>query len=233
MLKQFLKMLSEQDLLTQALNDTHEMAEISLRLYELTLKLTFEEPDKAVTPEEVEKVRKKDFLLNHFEKSIRKKVFEHIAINDKEEQQLSTAFILTTIVNNIERIGDYSKNISEVAEIKRMLKDKEWNIKLQEYSEKIKQIYKDTLDAFRNGDYDLAKKVIDTHYELKSSINEDLVVIATKEPPLSVNYAAYALFLRYSKRISSHLMNIATSITNPIDKIGYYVGDEGDEIDDE
>ncbi|HXK50654.1 MAG TPA: PhoU domain-containing protein [Clostridiales bacterium] len=233
MLKQFFKMLSNQDLLTQALNDTHEMAEISFRLYELAVRQTFEHPQTALTPEDIEKVRKKDFLLNHFEKSIRKKVFEHIAINDKEEQQLSTAFILTTIVNNFERIGDYSKNISEIAEIKRMLKDEEWNVRLKEYSDKIKEIFQDTLNAFKNADYDLARKVIDVHFEIKSRINEDLVVIATKEPPLTVNYAAYALFLRYSKRISSHLMNIATSITNPIDKIGYYVGDEGDDIDDE
>jgi len=233
MLKQFLKMLSNQDLLTQALNDTHEMAEISLRLYELSVRQTFEQPHTALTPEDIEKVRKKDFLLNHFEKSIRKKVFEHIAINDKEEQQLSTAFILTTIVNNFERIGDYSKNISEIGEIKHMLIDEEWNVKLKEYSEKIKEIFQDTLNAFKNADYDLAKKVIDVHFEIKSRINDDLVVIATKQPPLTVNYAAYALYLRYSKRISSHLMNIATSITNPIDKIGYYVGDEGDDIDDE
>lgn len=233
MLKQFFKMLSKQDLLTQALNDTHEMAEISFRLYELALRQTFEQPETALTTEDIEKVRKKDFLLNHFEKSIRKKVFEHIAINDKEEQQLATAFILTTIVNNIERIGDYSKNISEIAEIKYVLKDADWNVKLKDYSEKIKEIFQDTLNAFKNADYDLARKVIDVHFEIKSRINEDLVVIATKEPPLTVNYAAYALFLRYSKRISSHLMNIASSITNPIDKIGYYVGDEGDDLDDE
>ncbi len=233
MLKQFFKMLSNQDLLTQALNDTHEMAEISLRLYELATDLTFSDLNRKVTAEDIENVRKKDFLLNHFEKSIRKKVFEHIAINDKEEQQLSTAFILTTIVNNFERIGDYSKNISEIAEIKQMLKDEEWNKVLIECSKKIKGVFRDTLSAFKNADYDLARKVIDTHYEIKSRINDDLVVIATKEPPLQVNYAAYALYLRYLKRISSHLMNIATSITNPIDKIGYYVGDEGDEKDDE
>jgi phosphate uptake regulator len=233
MLKQFFKMLATQDLLTQALNDTHEMADIAIRLYNHVLRITFENPQSEVTADEIEQVRKKDFLLNHFERSIRKKVFEHIAINDKEEQQLHTAFILTTIVNNFERIGDYSKNISEIAEIKRMLKDEEWNRVLVSYSAEIRQVFEDTLKSFKNGDYDLAKKVIDAHYKIKSKINEDLIVIATKEPPLSVNYAAYALFLRYLKRISSHLMNIATSITNPIDKIGYYVGDEGDTKDDE
>jgi phosphate uptake regulator len=233
MLKQFFKMLATQDLLTQALNDTHEMAEIAIRLYNHVLRITFENPSVQVTAEEIEQVRKKDFLLNHFERSIRKKVFEHIALNDKEEQQLHTAFILTTIVNNFERIGDYSKNISEIAEIKRMLKDEEWNKIIISYSDEIRKIFENTLKSIKDADYDLAKTVIDDHYKIKSKINEDLIVIATKEPPLSVNYAAYALFLRYLKRISSHLMNIATSVTNPVDKIGYYVGDEEELKDDE
>lgn len=226
MLKQFFKMLSKQDLLTQALNDTYEMAEISLKQYNYVLGLTFDDLKREITAEEIEEVRKLDYLINHFERSIRKKVFEHIAINDKEEQQLYTAFILTTIVNNFERIGDYSKNISEIAEIKRMLKDDEWNRKLKKYSDEIVDIFSNTLKAFRKGDSELARKVVDVHFDLKTSINEDLVTIAVKEPSADVNYVSYGLFLRYSKRISSHLMNIATSITNPIDKIGYYVGDE-------
>jgi phosphate uptake regulator len=232
-LNQFFKMLSKQDLLTQALNDTYDMAEIASKQFNDVIKITFDDLKKVVTADEIEQVRKKDFLLNHYEKSIRKKVFEHLAVNDKEEQQLYTAFILTTIINNFERIGDYTKNICEVAEIKHMLKDEEWNKKLNEYSFNIKNVFQDSLKAFKEGDAELAKKVIDQHYEIKSHINDDIYTVATKEPSPTVNYVAYALFLRYLKRISSHLMNIATSITNPIDKIGYYVGDEGDEKDDE
>ena len=231
-LTQFFKMMSHQDLLTQALNDTHEMAEIAYGQYRSVIKITFDDIKKELTPDEIEQVRKKDFLLNHFEKSIRKKVFEHLAVNDKEEQQLYTAFILTTIVNNFERIGDYAKNICEVAEIKHMLKDEEWNKKIMDYSGKIGIIFEDTLAAFKNGDAEMAKKVIDLHFEIKSRINEDIYTIATKDPDPKVNYVAYGLFLRYLKRISSHLMNVATSITNPIDKIGYYVGDEDMKEDD-
>ncbi|HQO10408.1 MAG TPA: PhoU domain-containing protein [Clostridiales bacterium] len=231
-LTQFFKMMSQQDLLTQALNDTHEMAEIASRQYSHVIKVTFDDQKKELTSDEIEQVRKKDFLLNHFEKSIRKKVFEHLAVNDKEEQELYTAFILTTIVNNFERIGDYAKNILEVAEIKHMLKDEEWNGKIKEYSDKISIIFQDSLSAFKNGDAELAKKVIDEHFELKSKINDDIYKVATKEPDGKVNYVVYGLYLRYLKRISSHLMNIATSITNPIDKIGYYVGDEDNKEDD-
>lgn len=225
MLKQFFKMLSKQDLLTQGLNDTHEMGAISLKQYKHVIELVFNSTLE-ISHEEIEEIRKQDYLINHFERSIRKKVFEHIAINDKEEQQLYTAFILTTIVNNLERIGDYSKNISEIAEAKKVLKDNAWNIKLKKYSEDTLDLFVKTLDAFKNGNDTLAAKVIDIHFEIKNKIDEDLVNIVSIPPPLNVNYAAYALFLRYLKRISSHLMNISTSVTNPIDKIGYYVGDE-------
>ncbi|MFO7811144.1 MAG: PhoU domain-containing protein [Candidatus Delongbacteria bacterium] len=226
MFKQLFQMLSRQDLLTQALNDTYEMAEISFRQYKYVIRIIFDDLNKKVTPEEIEEVRKQDYVLNHFERSIRKKVFEHIAINDKEEQQLYTAFLLATIVNNFERIGDYSKNIAEIAEIKHMLKDEELNTKIRTYSTKILSIYKNTLDAFKKGDDEMAKKIIDSHFDIKNAVDQDLSELVSREPSATVNYVGYGLFMRYIKRVSSHLMNIATSVTNPIDKIGYYVGDE-------
>ncbi len=231
MLKQFFKMLSKQDLLTQGLNDTHEMGAVSLKQYNHVIDLVFNSKID-VTHDQIEEVRKQDYLINHFERSIRKKVFEHIAINDKEEQQLYTAFVLITIVNNLERIGDYSKNISEIAESKKMLKDEEWNKKMEKYSLDTQYLFINTLKAFKNGDEQMASSVIDRHFEIKNRIDADLIDIVSIEPPLNVNYASYALLLRYLKRICSHLMNISTSVTNPIDKIGYYVGDE-DIKDDE
>ena len=37
----------------------------------------------------------------------------------------------------------------------------------------------------------------------------------------SSNAAALALYFRYLKRINSHLRNVATSVVNPFDQIGY------------
>ncbi|MDA3884326.1 MAG: hypothetical protein PF638_01910 [Candidatus Delongbacteria bacterium] len=233
MFKQFFNLIKKQDLLTQALNDSYEMSSIALEMFNLVTEMIFTDLAAKVSEDEVEEVKKKDYLLNHFDRSIRKKVFEHVIVNEKPDQELYTSLTLVTIVQNLERLGDYSKNLNEIAEIKYMLKSEVYNQLVENYAKILKKMYKDTFYSFKKGDVELATAVIDEHFNFKSEIDNKLAELATKEPDTTVNYVAYALMLRYFKRISAHLMNIATSITNPIDKIGYYVGDENTIKDDE
>ena len=226
MFKEFFNLIKKQDLLTQALNDSYEMSSIALEMFNLVTEMLFLDLNAKVSDDEVEEVKKKDYLLNHFDRSIRKKVFEHVTVNEKADQELYTSLTLITIVQNLERLGDYSKNLNEIAEIKHVLKSDEYNILLKKYVDMLKSMYKDTFKSFKQADVDTATEVIDIHFKFKSEIDDKLIELAIKEPDTNVNYVTYALILRYFKRISAHLMNIATSITNPIDKIGYYVGDE-------
>ena len=47
-------------------------------------------------------------------------------------------------------------------------------------------------------------------------------LVASPDPQLSPSDAvATALYTRYLKRIGAHLMNIATSIVNPFERIGF------------
>ena len=42
-----------------------------------------------------------------------------------------------------------------------------------------------------------------------------------------------ALYVRFLKRISAHLMNIASSVVNPFDRIGFRGDDPDNLVDDE
>ncbi|MBN2789768.1 MAG: phosphate uptake regulator PhoU [Candidatus Delongbacteria bacterium] len=225
MFKQFFNLIKKQDLLTQALHDSYEMSSISQQMFNLVTDMIFNDLSEKVNESQVEEVKKKDYLLNHFERSIRKKVFEHVIVNEKPDQELYTSFILITIVQHLERIGDYCKNINEIAEIKFALKSDEYNILLQKYTEILKKMFSDTYKSFKNADVTLASTILNTQFKFKNEIDDKLYEIATKDPDPKINYVTYALMLRYYKRISAHLMNISTSITNPIDKIGYYVSE--------
>ena len=233
MFKQFFNLIKKQDLLTQALNDSYEMSSIALEMFNLVTEMLFDDINAKVSEEQVEEVKKKDYLLNHFDRSIRKKVFEHVTVNEKQDQELYTSFTLIAIVQNLERLGDYSKNLNEIAEIKHVLQSNGYNQLVKSYADVLKKMYKDTFLSFKKADVKLAIGVIDEHFKFKSEIDDKLLELATKEPDSNMNYVVYALMFRYFKRISAHLMNISTSITNPIDKIGYYVGDENMIRDDE
>jgi len=221
-------MFQKGDLLSQAVSDAHEMMDISYDLFSNVVKMLL----KAETKYDCEYVIKQDYLLNHFEKSIRRKAYEHISINDKEDQNLYTAVILLTIVSNIERLGDYCKNICDMAEYKTKMADGTLNSKISALSVKIDANYIQTISAFKDTNPPLARKVIDDHYAIKLEIDALLNDLIGKETAVGENLVIYALTLRFMKSISSHLMNVASSITNPIDKIGHYIKN-GIEKDDE
>ncbi len=212
------KLWKKSDLLTQAIDDTNEMILIAYKMHKLVYKQLFVE----YSEDDAEKIKKTDFLLNHFEKSIKKKVFEHVTLNDKEDQDIYSAFLISAIVGDVERIGDYIKNINEIAEAKDLLKSEKYNKILEDTSKQMKQIFKNTMKAFKNSDKDLACKLNNEQFEAKSKIDSIIDELVRLEGVEGVNYVPYALTLRYMKRLSAHLMHINSSITNPIDMIGYY-----------
>ena len=60
------------------------------------------------------------------------------------------------------------------------------------------------------------------------------ILIKRSEPDLVCAEAvSTALYVRFLKRISAHLMNIASSIVNPFDRIGFRDDDPDNLSDDE
>ena len=212
------KLWKKSDLLTQAIDDTNEMIGIAYKMYKLVYKQLFVE----YSEDDAEKIKKTDFLLNHFEKSIKKKVFEHVSLNEKEDQDIYSAFLITSIVGDIERIGDYIKNINEVAEVKDLLRSEKYKKILEDTASQMKNIFKSTMEAFKNSDKDLACKLNNEQFAAKSKIDDIIDELVRLDGSEKMNYVPYALTLRYMKRLSAHLMHLNSSITNPIDMIGYY-----------
>ncbi len=58
-------------------------------------------------------VAKQDRTINKAERSVRKNVLKHLAVSGGDHAV--SALVLTSIIIDIERIGDYSKNIIELA----------------------------------------------------------------------------------------------------------------------
>ena len=54
-----------------------------------------------------------DKKINEFERDVRRKVMTHLAIGGKED--IGSGLVLVSVVIDIERIGDYTKNIYDLA----------------------------------------------------------------------------------------------------------------------
>lgn len=216
--EELFKNWSKKDLLSQAITDSNEMFAIARKFYNSVSEALLDSDKAEKLDKEI--VKKKDYLLNHFEKSIRKKAFEHMSVSDKKDQNLYYGIILMTVTSDIERLGDYCKNIYEVVELRDRLQNQELNTFTGVCLEAVRTMFKNTKDAFENSDSEKAKLVINKHFEIKTKIDDTLMELAKKET--EENLVLYALLFRYLKRLSSHLRNICTATTNPIDKIGYY-----------
>ena len=95
---------------------------------------------------------------------------------------------------------------------------------MEEIEADTKSVFRKTIQAFREGDEELAREAMEEYKEEVSTDCEKLVddLIAGEVDGLEGHeFAAVVLYLRYLKRIGSHSRNIASSIVNPFHRIGY------------
>jgi phosphate transport system protein len=182
--------------------------------------------DQLVEGDHVEKIRDelyaRDREINSRERAIRRRIIAHLAASPSEHE-IPTAFILTTLVKDAERIGDYVKNLFEVMYI-----DDASSFERQEYDPhydgirtRMRQLFAKVRQAFRYSDKTAAHEAIATARETMRHCEVEIHKIAHGTHPTPV---AVALVLtgRHYKRILGHLTNIATSVVMPADRIDYY-----------
>ena len=99
------------NLLEQAYTEAVNMLLSDWRMYELVLRAIKEPLDDNLA----KRVRTLDKDVNSEQREIRKKVYEHLSMSGSEG--LLTGLILINIVIDLERIGDYTKNIGDLVEM--------------------------------------------------------------------------------------------------------------------
>ena len=133
--------------------------------------------------------------------------------------------VLMNMVIDIERIGDYSKNILDLAiYYPEKLNTKHLHPELHEIEQVVKSRFDKTIDAINTEDIELANKLLKGFKKQVTTASDRIVNnIISGELNLDTGSeaAAVALYARYLKRIGSHLKNITTTVINPIDSIGY------------
>ncbi len=162
-----------------------------------------------------------DRRINELERSIRYRVLTHLTVNPGEDA--STCMMLMVVTKDAERIGDYCKNVFEVLLYCGASRYASMHVgELQEVRRKVEQMMPQTRQAFSGGDVIAAQQVIESAGGV-SQQTDFLVqqILHAAESP-ATEPAAPALLARHYKRISSHLSNICSAITSPVDMLGYY-----------
>tara|TARA_Y100001970_G_scaffold49542_1_gene62794 strand:- start:3729 stop:4394 length:666 start_codon:yes stop_codon:yes gene_type:complete len=219
MFKQIFEMFKSDSLYEQALSECHEMLEIDREMFNQSIE-ALRQSDSADIPIDIYAMDKK---INSFERDVRRKVMTHLAISGSKD--LGSGLILTSVVIDIERIGDYTKNIYDLAvNHPKKLVGGSFEDKLSTIEKNTKEYFNQTIDTFKSQDIDSARNLMQNYKEEISQVSESIVkgIISGKENDLNSSQAAsVVLYSRYLKRIAAHSRNLISSIVNPFERIGY------------
>lgn len=164
----------------------------------------------------------KDIEINRFEREVRRNVLNHLIINEGSE--LPSGLALVSIIIDIERIGDYTKNMVELAiNHPQKLEGKEFESDLQRVEKAVSEHFLQTRTCFEKSDKELALRLL-SDYEWVNRLCDDIVLKLVKMTESNIppgEAVSLALYFRWLKRINSHLRNIVTSVANPFDRIGF------------
>jgi phosphate uptake regulator len=137
------------------------------------------------------------------------------------EVDLGLMLAYMSVAKDIERIGDYCKNIWNLAQMGVSFEAADDIEELTKHRMRVASLLERALRAFSEQDGDAV-------HELIPAIREDLQhydthIIQFVSSDLPGRYATpRALWYRYLKRISAHLSNTLSSVVMPVDRLDFY-----------
>ena len=209
-----------EDLLSQAWDESREMLEFSEDMFSSAVKYL----RRGVKIKKLKKLKKEDKKINEFQQNVRKKVVTHFSIS-KNIDNLPNGLVLLNMVIDVERLGDYTKNILDMAiYYPEALVSEELLPELNTLENEVRLRFQKTCESIGRQDIVLAEHLLKTHQESLAIVSDNIVhnCISGKIDFKNNKQATVVpLYARYLKRIGSHLKNISTTMINPYEYIGY------------
>jgi phosphate uptake regulator len=218
MFNKFKELFGSESLLDVAFDTTLKMLEYDHQMYDASRK-TLRDSETAELPFDIKKMDRK---INKYEREVRRNVLTHLTIAGT--QNLAPGLALVSIVIDVERIGDYTKNIAGLAKRHpaKLLGGKH-EAEIKKIEETIESQFPIIIEILNNQKKKLAREVLLKEEEI-GSMSDDILnslLLGKKDKFTTPDAVALAMYSRYLKRINAHITNIASSIVNPFPRIGF------------
>jgi phosphate uptake regulator len=218
--KEILAIWKSDNLLSQAWEDSLRMLSLSNDIFVQSIQYF----NSGENIDAVKALKKEDQSINDYYQLVRRKVITHYSI-DKPPIDTSGGLTLINMVVDIERIGDYCKNISDLTLMREGPIDfGELSNEIKSIEEEVESRFTKTIKAIQDQDETLADELLKSYKKMITKVSDDIVKnIASGKIQFndSSQGASIVLYARYLKRIGAHLKNITSTIVNPYDRIGY------------
>ncbi|UCF18174.1 MAG: hypothetical protein JSU87_09410 [Gemmatimonadota bacterium] len=179
---------------------------------------------ETLVPEERTEIYKQDVEVNKLERTIRKQLIAHLSLGDTAS--LPYCLVLMSLVKDVERLGDYAKNLSEVREYHPdPLPDDEIIGELREIRSGVEKAFALVADVFAMSDRERAVVLMREGRDLTHRCDALIERVARSEYNARTATAA-VMATRFYKRIGAHVLNVLSSVVMPLHKLDYYDEDE-------
>jgi len=202
------------------------------RMLEITNEMIVEAGDiffgKKALPSERTRIYEQDQEVNQLERTIRKQVVAHLTFKGNLPD-MPYCLLLMSMVKDVERLGDYAKNLSEVMDIwDEPIPDDEIRQELLEIRRGVEEALQLSHEVLSRADEERALNLIRQGRDSAHRCDALLQRIANGSCEAGVT-VAQVLGARYYKRIGGHVLNVLSSVVMPLHKVDYYDEDEIEE----
>ena len=218
--KNLVNIWKSEDSLSQAWASSNEMLTLSHVMFTDAIgALRSGEKNKVI-----KSIKQRDTDINKYQRDIRKKVVTYYSIS-KDVTNLDSGLVLINMVVDIERIGDYTKNILDLAKHhpKKFVSEK-ISDDLRVVEKAVIERFGNTIKAVEEMDEEVAKELIKSYRSDLGKLSDNLVA-SSISGRLQIGEehkaSSMVLYARYLKRIGAHLKNITSVVVNPFESIGY------------
>jgi len=200
----------------------HRMMADDLLAFELAMSALLGER----SPHEIgAELRATDHGVNAAEREIRRELVVHASVHGAIDTP--AILIYMSIVKDIERIGDYAKNLFDLASDGADLSTGLYTGEITSLAAEVPTFLEEAAAVFEERDEERAKALMRRGDQLLDRFDERVSALVKEEHP-DRQAVAVALTHRYLKRIVAHGMNVLRAVVMPVDRLDYFDEDPED-----
>ena len=218
--KDLVTIWNSEDSLSQAWTSSNEMLHLSHEMFTDSINaLRSGEKNKVI-----KSIKLRDEEINQYHRDIRKKVVTYYSVS-KDVTNINSGLVLINMVVDIERVGDYTKNILDLAKYyPKKLRSEKISEDLRIIEQAVIERFQNTVKAVEEMDEIAAKELIKSYRSDLGKLSDNLVASSISgDLEIGEEHMASSmvLYARYLKRIGAHLKNITSVVINPFESFGY------------
>ena len=157
--------------------------------------------------------------INTAQRDVRRELMVHASLRDTVDLPLVLAYMST--VKDVERIGDYAKNFYDLVKYGADFGTAPDHDQLAGYRDRVSSLLGDAAATFEARDADRARDLI-ARADVFLDEYDAHVKAAYQSTETPGDAVSRALYYRFLKRITAHVMNFLTSMVLPVDQLDYY-----------